>query len=91
MDTKIRETFYVPQQFIGDFTSQSGFIIGKDKYNYITEYPAQNDFGTTEMIIQRERDGKFFKYSWCHTDGFYYYEPQWVEVFPQVVTKTVYI
>ena len=42
------------------------------------------------VVVQRKSDGKYFEFSWSYYRDEYYYEEEWCEVKPKVITKTIY-
>jgi hypothetical protein len=86
-----REKFNVPEEDIRDFTRENScWIIKNETYNFIDTFLVKGDGECHNVIVQRESDKKYFEFGWCYDDGNYYYEPEWCEVKPQVITKTIY-
>lgn len=87
----IRETFKVPEDDLGDFTNKGPWEIKGETYVFIDDYPTRDCDGECHnVIIKRESDQKYFKFTWQYYRDNYYYEDEFVEVFPETVTKTTY-
>lgn len=85
------EFLNIPKEEIDDYTKTSGsWEIKGEKYKFIETYLDGQGDGESHAVVQRESDGKYFEFGWCYDDGNYYYEPQWSEVKPRTITKTVY-
>ena len=86
-----RELFNVPEDEIEDFTSEGSWKINDDIYKWITTISSDGDGIWYDVITQRERDGKFFSFSWGMTwSQTYRYSESWKEVFPRTITTIVY-
>ena len=86
-----REIFNVIQQEINDFTNTNcSWEIKGEKYNFIETHIESGDGECHAVIVQRESDGKYFEFGWSYYRDNYYYEEEWCEVKPKVITKTIY-
>ena len=75
----------VPEKEIDDYTRTSGcWIIKGDEFQFIKNYPTTGDGECYDVIVQRIRDKKYFKFTWSYDGGEYYYDNIWVEVLPKV-------
>ena len=88
---KEREIFKVSEESLGDYTGKGPWEINGEKYIFVEDYPSHDCDGECHnVIIKRKSDKKFFKFNWSYDDGIYYYEDEFVEVFPVKINKTIY-
>jgi len=91
MKEKIREVIVLTDEF-DDQTGYGPWEYQDQIYKKITEYANnQCDGQGTDVIVQRESDGKYFKFTWILSfSQNYYFDDEMVEVFPKKITKTKY-
>jgi hypothetical protein len=78
-----------------DFEDQTGngpWEYQGEVYNKITENPNNNCDGQgTDVIVQRESDGKYFEFTWILSRSeTYWMDDEMSEVFPKTITTTIY-
>jgi len=74
-----------------DFTSTGPWIINNETYNFVEDYmDGSCDGECHNVIILREKDNKYFKFTWNYYHENYYFQDKFVEVFPTIITKTIY-
>ena len=70
----------------------NSFQCGEDFYKQVDEIERHGDGQEHDIIMKREKDGKFFKYSWCYfpdsCSEAYDFDTEMVEVFE--TTKITY-
>lgn len=94
MSDKIeREKFTVDEELLGEiYFLNSQLEWEGDTYTLIFKEMTNGDGECWRMIMQRERDKKCFKWSYCvsHKSGNYYWAPEFKEVFPKTITTVIY-
>jgi len=78
-----------------DFEDQTGYGPWEYKeqvYNKVTEVPNTHCDGEgTDVIVQRVSDNKYFKFTWILTRSEnYHMDDEMVEVYPKLITTTIY-
>ncbi len=93
IDDKGKEWFIIPRDWIDDFTDEDcTWEIKGEEFTYVERFRTDGDGEWYSVIVQRERDLKFFKFDWglSHSSGNYFYEERWREVTPKKKTKTAW-
>ncbi len=86
-----KEYLTIEEEEIDDYTKESGsWKIKGETYKFIESHRTDGDGEWYEVIVQRKSDKKYFAFSWGYGDTRNYYEPEWEEVKPTVITKTIY-
>jgi hypothetical protein len=86
-----REVISIDEEEFGDQTGSGPWEWEGQTYTKVTDIPNNNCDGKgTDVIIKRESDGKFFKFTWILSfSENYYMDDEIVEVFPkQTITVT---
>lgn len=74
-----------------DYTGQGPWNLNGETYNFIGDYPSDEcDSECHNVIVERESDGKHFKFEWFYDNGHYYFENELVEVNPEMVISEIY-
>ena len=86
-----REIFKVSKEEIDDYTGFDEQEIKGEIYTHVDDYlDGMGDGESHTVVVQRKSDGKYFEFSWSYYRDEYYYEEEWCEVKPKVITKTIY-
>lgn len=85
-----REYIIITEEKIDDFTSEGPWEIDNETYEFIETYLLSGDGEGHSVIVQRKSDQKFFEFTWLSWSQNYHYHEEWKEVFPKLVTKTIY-
>jgi hypothetical protein len=88
----MKETFNVGEEEMDDFTGNGPWEISGQTYTFVDDVLVSGDGEAHDVIVQRQSDGKYFKFGWCLSwSQNYHYDPHWREVEPQVVTVTKWV
>jgi hypothetical protein len=76
----------------GDQTGNGPWELNGETYTFVTEIEHNKcDGQCTDVIIKRESDGKYFKFTWMLSfSENYYFDDEIVEVFPKQTIKVTY-
>lgn len=74
----------------GDYTGDGPWTFNGDIYKYVCDELINGDGEWHRVICQREKDKKFFEFSWGYDNGKYFYEDYLDEVFKKIVKKIIY-
>ena len=87
-----RERLKINKDKWGDYTSKGSWKLNRQTYSYVTQERTDGDGEWWRVIVKRKSDVKHFEFQWgySHGSGNYYYEDDLIEVFPKVITTTVY-
>jgi hypothetical protein len=86
-----REYLTIEEDEIDDFTDTNcTWKINSESYKFIDTYLVEGDGECNAVIVQRESDKKYFKFTYSYYRSRYHYHSRWWEVTPKVITKTIY-
>lgn len=88
---EVRELYLIDEEKWGDYTKKSTWILDGEVYNFVVEEFLPHEGILHEVIVQRESDLKYFRFGWEYEHGNYYFYETLEEVFPEVITKTVWL
>jgi hypothetical protein len=92
-----REIVKVTGDDFGDFTGYGPWEVNGEVYEKVTEINTSHmsDGESRKVIVKRQSDGKFFKFDWWDAgshNGYIFCDggEGLEEVFPKVITTTIY-
>ena len=92
MDKDIeREIITLTEEDNSDFTGRGPWTINCEDYIFVEDYPSQDCDGECHNVIMvRESDEKYFRFTWQYYHDNYYFDDELYEVFPKTTLKTIY-
>lgn len=87
-----RERLTINREKWGDYTSKGPWKLNRQTYSYVMKERTDGDGEWWRVIVKRKSDGKHFEFQWGYSENTsrYLYEDDLVEVFPKVITTTIY-
>ena len=86
-----REIIILDEELWGDHTNNGPWECNGETYVFVEDYPSRGCDGECHnVVVIRQSDEKYFKFTWEYSNHNYYFGDELTEVFPEKTVTVKY-